>query len=137
MTGYSMYNKIHNAIKANAESQNCTKLLRLIDIADSYNLRFLYAYKKHFIDSQTKEETIIRQIEVIDPYCRKKFKLNFSIIKNDNNTTVNLIDTYRDERSTNIFNSKDFNLYVKRFNIMSDFLKELNKFNLDNLPFID
>lgn len=137
MTGYNMYNKIHNAIRGNAESQNCTKLLRLLDIADSYNLRFLYAYRKHFFNSQTNEQTIIRQIEVIDPYCRKKFKLNLSIIKNDKDTTINLIDTYRDEKATNIFNIKEFNLYMKRFNIMLDFLKELNKFNLEDLPIID
>ena len=36
------YEKIHKAVRQNAENQNCKKLLKLIDLADSYNLKVIY-----------------------------------------------------------------------------------------------
>lgn len=132
-----MYNKIHTTIKEIAEAQNCKNLLKLLKLADFYNLKFLYAYKKYFKDYKTGKDIIVKQIEVIDPYCRKNFKLNLHIIKSDKGSFISFSDTYTDEKSTNSFDFNSFNKYNKRIEAANNFLKELKKFNLEELPVIN
>lgn len=132
-----MYEKIHKAVRQNAENQNCKKLLKLIDLADSYNLKVIYAYKKHFKAYLNNPEKVVKYIEVIDLYCRKRFNQTITIIKNENGSFISLIDTYLNQEAVSKFTPEQFKKYVNRLTIASNFLQELKKFNLDDLPIMD
>lgn len=130
-----MYNKTHKAIKENAEAQGCKKLLKLIDLAESYNLKFVYAYKKHFNAYLGNPEKIIRYIEVIDLYCKKQFNRTITIIKNEKETFVSILD--EDKEAFRKFTPLEFKKYSNRLINASNFLQELKNFNLEDLPYMD
>lgn len=124
-----MYNKTHKAIRENAEAQNCKKLLKLIDLADFLDLKFVYAYKRHFHNP----ENVIRYIEVIDLFCKKNFDFNLIIIKNETKGSfINI--SYKEPVELVQLDYKVMKKYTKRITIANQFLQELNKFNLNDLP---
>lgn len=132
-----MYNKTHKAIKENAENQNCDSLLKLIKVAEDYGLLFIYAYKKVFNAYLNNPEKIIKYIEVVDKYCYKHFNLNILIIKSESGTCVSLVERFKDEKAVNKFSVKEFKKYSERLLAAYNFSKELEKFDLDELPLMN
>ena len=132
-----MINKCHKAIIENAENQGKDKLLKLIRLAEDYKLKFVYAYKKHFEAYLGNPERIIKYIEVIDPYCKKNLFLNITIIKNEKEVTISITNRFKDQEAVNKFSVKEFKKYTERLLAAYNFSKELEKFDLNDLPYMN
>ena len=122
--------KCHKAIKENAKNQNCTKLLKLIDLAEQLDLVFVYAYNRHFSASLHEPEKNIRYIEIIDKTLYKNFGINVTIIKNETESLV-LFDRLPEFLK---LNEKQFKIYTARIEAIKEIFEKIKKFNLEDLP---
>lgn len=122
--------KCHKAIKENAKNQNCTKLLKIIDLAEQLDLIFVYAYKRHFSASLNEPEKNIKYIEIIDKTFYKNFGINVTIIKNETESLV-LFDHLPEFLK---LNKKQFKIYTARIEAIKEIFEKIKKFNLEDLP---
>lgn len=125
-----MYKKIHSAIRENAESQKCSQLLKLIDIAEGLKLCFLYAYNK-----QTKDG-LISCIEVFDEYTYNKFNIKLIIVRNKDKMVINnervVLNGVTQAQQT--YSLVELGKLSKRIENLYRFAQEVEKFNMLKLP---
>ena len=124
--------KCHKVIKENAHNQSCTKLLKLIDLAEQLDLIFVYAYNRHFPASFSEPEKNIKYIEIIDKTFYKNFGINTTIIKSESNCSV-LFDRLPEFIK---LDKKQFKIYIKRIEAIQEMFEKVQKFNLDDLPIL-
>lgn len=125
-----MYKKCHNAIKENAKNQGCKKLLKLIELAESVDLLFIYAYDRTFPASLSEPIKNIKYIEIIDFILKKKFDIKATLIKNSDG----IVFLYETSKNPLKFNYKEHKLFNERIQILKSFSEKLNNFNMEELP---
>lgn len=124
-----MYKKCHNAIKENAKNQNCKKLLKLIELAESINLLFIYAYDRTFQATVTESIKNIKYIEIIDSILKNKFNIKATLIKN----SKEMLFLYEMPQNTLKFSYKEQKLFNERIEILKSFSDKIKNFNMDEL----
>ena len=125
-----MYKKCHNAIKDNAKNQNCKKLLKLIELAETVDLLFIYAYDRTFPASMNEPLKNIKYIELIDSILKNKFNIKATLIKN----SKELLFLYEMHQNVIKFSYKEQKLFSERMEILKSFADKIKNFNMDELP---
>ena len=124
--------KCHKAIKENAISQNCKKLLKLIELAEKLDLVFIYAYNRHFSASLSEPKKNIKYIEIIDKIFYKVFGINVTIIKNESDCSI-LFDRLPEFIK---LNQKQLKIYYSRIEAIQKMYYKIKDFDLKDLPIL-